>query len=326
MKRREFIRLVGCLVIAGSAEARAQQPGIPTIGFLSLGWERDYQPIIEAFRSGLAAFGYAEGKNIRVLYRFANGNTGDLSTLTVDLASLGAVMIVTHNTATIQAAHNAAPHLPIVSWAAADPVMMGWAQTLARPGGMITGLFIVTPDSSVKRLELLKEVRPQATSFGYLFNSTNPGNPLFTRVARDAARALGIKLEIIEVKNQSEITDALDRMRSLGVEGLAIAPDPVLGANNAVIANLCREHRLPSVGDGRAFVDAGGLFAYEWDYATMAKRSAWYVDQILQGIHPGNLPAEMAREFKLMVNLKIAKELDITIPPSVLALAAEVIE
>ena len=178
MRRREFIGLAGCLAIAGSPEAHAQQPGIPIIGFLSLGWEHDYQRIIEAFLSGLATFGYAEGKNIRVLYRFANGNTGDLSKLTVELASLGAVIIVTNNTTTIRAAHNAAPNLPIVSWAAADSVSMGWAQTLARPGGMFTGVFQVGSTSS-KRLELLKEALPQAHTFGYLMNASNPGNPVF---------------------------------------------------------------------------------------------------------------------------------------------------
>jgi putative ABC transport system substrate-binding protein len=140
MRRREFISLVGSVALAASLGARAQQPVVPTIGFLTLGWERDLQlqQIVEAFRSGLVALGYTEGKNIRVLYRFANGNIGDLSTLTVELASLGAMVIVTNNTATIRAVHNAAPNLPIVSWAAADPVNMGWAQTLARPGGMIT--------------------------------------------------------------------------------------------------------------------------------------------------------------------------------------------
>jgi putative tryptophan/tyrosine transport system substrate-binding protein len=182
MRRREFISLVGSVALAASLGARAQQPVVPTIGFLTLGWERDLQlqQIVEAFRSGLVALGYTEGKNIRVLYRFANGNIGDLSTLTVELASLGAMVIVTNNTATIRAVHNAAPNLPIVSWAAADPVNMGWAQTLARPGGMITGVF-QDEGTGGKRLELLKEALPQASVFGYIMNANNPGNPRFRR-------------------------------------------------------------------------------------------------------------------------------------------------
>src|SRR5262249_48897767 len=157
----------------------------------------------------------------------------------------------------IQAAHNAAPNVPIVSWAGPDPVMMGWARSLAKPGGMITGLFFISVVG--KRLELLKEVRPQATTFGYLLNAANPGNPQFRRGANDAARALGIKLEIVEVKELSELRDAIGRMASLGVGGLVPTPDPVFSSNPAAIAKVAREHRLPSVGDDRSFVDAGGL-------------------------------------------------------------------
>src|SRR5262245_5472137 len=175
-----------------------------------------------------------------------------------------------------------------------NPVWMGWAQSLARPGGMITGVFF-PGGPNVKRLELLKEVRPQATTFGYLMNATNPGNPMFGRVARDAAHALGIKVEIVQVKEPSEFADAFDRLVSLGVEGIVIMPDPVLSSNAAAIAKLARLHRLPSVGDGFFFADAGGLFAYSTNYDAMARRSAWYVDQIIKGISPGNLPAEQAR-------------------------------
>jgi putative ABC transport system substrate-binding protein len=297
---------------------------MPTIGWLSLGSDPGMQPIIEAFRSGLAALGYTEGKNIRVLYRYADGSVDRLSPLAVELVSLGAMVIVTYSTTAIRATHDAAPNVPIVSWAAAEPVSMGWAQTLARPGGMITGVFQIASNS--KRFELLKEVRQQATTFGYLLNASNPGNALFKKGAYEAAQTLGINLEIIEVKDQSEIADAIDRLGSLGVEGLAIIADPVLTSNAAAIAERARIHRLPSVGDGQAFVDAGGLFAFSDDYLAMARRSAWHVDQILKGTAPGDLPAELATTYKLFVNLKTAKELGITIPPAVLARADEVID
>jgi putative ABC transport system substrate-binding protein len=294
---------------------------MPTIGFLHLGLEP--VAIIEALRSGLVTLGYTEGKNIRVLYRFANGNAGQLSGLTHELVSLGARVIVTAGTTTIRAAHDAAPNVPIVAWAGADPVTMGWAQTLTRPGGMITGVFEVA--SNAKQFELLKEVRPQATTFGFLMNATNPGNPLFKGSANDAARALGVKLEIIEVKDQSEIADAIDRMGSLGVEGLVIINDPVLGSNLATIVERARIHKLPSVGEA-GFVNAGGLFGFSQDYPAMARRSAWHVDQILKGTAPGDLAAERSTVYSLLVNLKTAKELGITIPPSVLARADEVIQ
>jgi putative ABC transport system substrate-binding protein len=325
VRRREFITLLGGAAVGWSLPGRTQHAPIPVIGFLDLGSEFRIRSILESLRSGLADLGYMEGKNIRMLYRFADGNADRLFALTVELVSLGAMVIVTSSTTAIRAAHDAAPNVPIVSYAAADPVMMGWAQTLARPGGMITGVFL-PQGMNVKRFELLKEVRPQATTFGFLMNATNPGNPRTRSVAADAARVLGVKLEIIEVNEQSDISDAFGRMVSLGVEGLVIIPDPVLGSNDAAIAQLARAHKLPTVGEGRGFAFVGGLFAFDNNYVAMAKHSARFVDQILKGVAPGDLAAEIATEFRLIVNVTTAKELGITIPPSILARADEVIE
>ena len=205
MKRREFIILIGGAAVAWSGRAQARQPAMPTIGFLHFGRERDLQPYLNAFSSGLTALGYTEGRNIRVLYRYADGNADRLSGLTRELVSLGAMIIVTSGTTAIGAAHDEAPNVPIVSWRGADPVIMGWAQTMARPGGMITGVFLA--GSNTKRFELLKEVRPDASTFGYLMSATNPGNPVFREDANYAARTLGINLEIVEVKDQSELAD-----------------------------------------------------------------------------------------------------------------------
>jgi putative ABC transport system substrate-binding protein len=324
MNRREFIVLIGGAAACPIA-AHAQQPATPVIGFLHLPSERGMEPYIKAFRSGLAALGYTEGKNIRVLFRYADEDANRLPALAVELVSHGAMVIVTTGTTAIRAAHDAVPNVPIVSWGAPDPVMQEWAPTLARSPGMITGVF--SPGgTNVKRLELLKEVRPQATTFGLLMNVTNPGNPIYRSVARDAARTLGITVEIVEVGEPSKFADAFDRMASQGVEGVVITGDPVFASNAAAIAKLARLHRLASAGDGRFFVDAGGLFAYSTNYVAMVRRSAWYVDQILKGISPRDLPAEQATEFKLIVNLKTANELGITIPPSVLARSDEVIE
>jgi putative ABC transport system substrate-binding protein len=201
---------------------------------------------------------------------------------------------------------------------------MGWAQTLARPGGMITGVF--EAGSTDKRLELLKAVRPRAIRFGYLMNATNPANLLWRLGAHDAARTLGIKLAIIEVKDQSDLADAFDRMGSLGVEALAVNPDPVFGSNAEIIAELARIHKLPTVFEGTRYVPAGGLFSFTNDYVYLAKRCASYVDQILKGAAPGDLAMEEGKVYKLLINLKTAKALFITIPPSVLARADEVID
>jgi ABC-type uncharacterized transport system substrate-binding protein len=323
MRRRELIAIIGATV-AWPMAAHAQQRAMPTIGWLSLAREPSDRAGVEAFRSGLADLGYTEGENIRVLYRYADGNVDRIPALTSELVSLGATIIVTYSTTAIRAAHDAAPNVPIVSWVSGNPVAMGWAQTLARPGGMITGVYQQGPTE--KRFELLKEVRPRGTTFGYLMNAANPGNPFWRKEADDAARRLGIKLEIVEVKHQSDIADAIDRMASLGVAGLTYIPDPVLGANSTMIAELALRHKLPSVGDRPSFVEAGGLFVFLENYLAMARRSAWYVDQIIKGVPPGDLAAELARELKLVVNMKTAKELGITIPPSVLVRADEVIE
>src|SRR5215471_11902224 len=318
MRRREFITLIAGVAAVWSSRAHTQQLPMPTIGWLYLGSELSVRQSVEGFRSGLADLGYAEGENIRVLYRYADGNAERLSTLAVELVSLGAKIIVTAGTTSIRAAHNAVPNVPIVSWASGDPVMMGWAQTLARPGGMITGLFIISAQQ-VKPFELLKEMLPNATTFGYLMNASNPGNPYWRRVVDDTARTLGIKVEIVELRAQSELADAFTRMRSVGVEGVAFITDPLLNANFAAIAELARLHKLPSVGDD-GFVSAGGLLAFDPNYIALAKRSASFVDRILKGEAPGDLPAEQATEFRLFVNLKTAKELglipDFRIPDS----------
>jgi putative ABC transport system substrate-binding protein len=188
---------------------------------------------------------------------------------------------------------------------------------------MITGLFFIGVFG--KRLELLKEVRPQAITFGYLLNAANPLNQ-FMRPVDDAARALGVKLEIVELKEQSGLADAIGRLASLGVGGVVIAPDPVFSSNLEAIAELARAHKLPSVGDDRAFVNAGGLFALSINYPAMAKHSARFVDKILKGTAPGDLAVEQPTEFKVIINLKAAKELGITIPAALLARADEVIE
>lgn len=323
MKRREFIALLG-ISTAWPVAARAQRTTMPVIGFLDLSSELRQQLAVEAFRSGLVELGYTEGESIRVLYRFADGRAEHLSSLAIELVSLGAKIIVTSGTTAIRAIHAAVPNIPIVSRASADPVAMGWAHTLARPGGVITGLFLI--NAMAKPLELLREVRRNATTFACLMNATNPGNPYWKGSAGDAGRELGIKVEFFEVTAPSELADAFSRMGSARIEGVFTIPDPVLAAYFPEIADLARLHKLPSVGDSRTFVAAGGLFALAQNYPAMAKRSAWFVDQILKGVPPGELPAERSTELKLFVNLRTAKELGITIPPTVFGRADEVIE
>jgi len=328
MNRRKFIVFAGGAAAAWPLATSAQgsdQKQVPVVAFLALGSEGALRPYTEAFRSGLATLGYMEGKNIRVLYRFADGNVERFTEMTAEVVSLGASIIVTSSTTAIRAAHRAAPNIAIVSWASGDPILMGWAQTLARPGGMITGLFLVA-SSVEKPLELLKEMRPLATTFGYLFNATNPGNAEFRRIVEEAAARLGIKVDVIEVKESPELAEAFRRMQSYGAQGVAVMADPLFGSNLPMISRLAREHRIPTVADGRDFAEQGGLLAQTVNYLGLARRSAWYVDQILKGTPAGDLPADQTTEYKLIVNLKTAKELGLTIPPSILTRADEVID
>jgi putative tryptophan/tyrosine transport system substrate-binding protein len=326
MRRRQFITLIGGAVAwpwpVTAQSIDRKEP--PIVGFLDLGSERSVQSSIEAFRSGLAALGYVENQNIRVLYRFAEGRAERLSELTKELVSLGARVIVTISTTAIRAAHAAVPTVPIVSRGSGDPVAMGWAQSLARPGGMITGLFIQT--TFAKSLELLKQMRPEAIVFASLANATNPGNPFFISRLKDAAGQLGITLHVVEVREPSEFAEAFRRMTSLGAQGLFVVPDPVFSSNFPGIVELALQHQLPTAGDSPGFTQAGGLFAYSFNYPALARRSAWYVDRILRGDAPGDLAMEEAREYKLIINLKTAKALGLTIPPTLLGRADEVIE
>jgi putative tryptophan/tyrosine transport system substrate-binding protein len=324
MRRREFITLLGAAAAEWSSRVQAQQQAIPVVGYLYLGSERTVEQYKEAFMSGFAARGYIEGKTFRLLSRFADGHTDRLAPLTTELVSLGARVILTAGGASIEAAHKAAPNVPIVSMIGPDPVMMGWAKSLAKPGGMITGLFF--DSQSPKRFELLKELRPQATRFGLLMNAANPATPYMRKHSVDGVRTIGVELEVIELKELSELAAAFDRLSSLRVEGVAIAADPVFNSNPALFAELALAHKLPSVGDDRSFVKAGGLFTRTANYLAMAPRPARFVDEILKGAAPGDLAVELSMEYELTVNLKTARELGITIPPTVFAAATEVIE
>src|SRR5262245_15714104 len=253
MRRREFVaRLCGTAaawpLFAIAQPIHRKEP--PTVGFLHLGPERAIRPVIDAFRSGLATLGYVEGESVRIVYGVADGRAELLPDIVKGLVRSGAKVIVTSSSAAVRAAHAAAPTVPIVSWAAADPAAMGWAQSMARPGGMITGLFLVT-SALEKPLELLKQVRPSATAFAYLFNAADPGNSHFRKTVEVGAAQLGIKVHVLEVKEPSELADTFRRIASLEAEGVAIIPDPVLGPKQAEIADLARQHRFPTVGKDR---------------------------------------------------------------------------
>jgi putative ABC transport system substrate-binding protein len=203
--------------------------------------------------------------------------------------------------------------------------MMGWAKSFANPGGMITGVFFNT--QAPKGIEeVLKKLRPQATRFGVLMNATNPATPYMRKHTVDGARTIGIELEVIELKDLSELAAAFERLASLGVDGVSIAAGPIFLSNPAPFAELALAHKLPSLGNDPSYAKPGGLFSRSANYLAIAPRCARFVDEILKGAAPGDLAVELTVDYELTVNLKTARELGITIPPEVLFQATEVLE
>jgi len=306
--------------------AEAQAPGkVPRIGFLSpISSTND--PRLEAFLQGLRDLGYVEGKTIAIEYRFAEGRSEGLPALAAELVRLKVEVIVTAAPAATEAARQATSTIPIVFGVSGDPVAVGLVASLARPGGNITGLASIAPEVVGKELELLKEVAPKVSQVAILQNSSNPGHPVVLRQAEGAARALGVQLHIVQARTPPEIDAAFTAMRSQRVGGVLVLRDALFLAERAQIAALAAKSRLPAVYGFREQAEAGGLMAYGASVPAMYRRAATYVDKILKGAKPADLPVEQPTKFELVINLKTAKALGLTIPPSLLQRADEVIQ
>ncbi len=323
--RREFIGAVA-IGLTAPLPAEAQAPGkVPRIGFLSpISSTND--PRLEAFLQGLRDLGYVEGKTIAIEYRFAEGRSEGLPALAAELVRLKVEVIVTAAPAATEAARQATSTIPIVFGVSGDPVAVGLVASLARPGGNITGLASIAPEVVGKELELLKEVAPKVSQVAILQNSSNPGHPVVLRQAEGAARALGVQLHIVQARTPPEIDAAFTAMRSQRVGGVLVLRDALFLAERAQIAALAAKSRLPAVYGFREQAEAGGLMAYGASVPAMYRRAATYVDKILKGAKPADLPVEQPTKFELVINLKTAKALGLTIPPSLLQRADEVIQ
>ncbi len=327
MTRRAFafalVALAGNLGSLGLASAAdAQQPTgmMRHVGYLSPGPGYPF----EAFREGLRELGYVEGRNIAIERRSADGKPERLQDLAADLVQLRVDVIVTATTAATQAAQRATTTIPIVFALADAPVELGLVATLAKPGGNITGLTGLMVELTAKRLELLKQLSPRVTRVAVLWSPYPFSAAVLTEVKR-ASRTLGLKLQEIEVRETSELDSAFVRMTAWRAEALVVLPHPMFVAQRTRLAELAVKHRLPSKYNLKAFVEVGGLMSYAPDVADMSRRAAGYVDKILKGAKPGDLPIEQPTKFELVVNLKTAKALGITIPQSILLQADEVI-
>ena len=280
----------------------------------------------QAFLRGLQALGWSDGKNIVIEYRYAEGRNDLLPALIAELKALKVDVIVTSVTNDTLAAKNATSDIPIVMAAAGDPVATGIVASLARPGGNVTGLSQMNIDLSGKRLELLKTVAPNVSSLAVLLNPDDPISVLGWNEFNVSAQKLGMKARSWDIRNTSELDQSLRDTVNARVNALAIMPNPVFVINLKRIADFALAERLPSMFHLREFAAVGGLMSYGVDRNDLFRRAASYVDKILKGARPADLPIEQPTKFELVVNLRTAKKLDLTVPASLLATADEVIE
>ena len=304
----------------------AQQPGkIPSIGFLFIG-SKD-QPHLESFRKGLRELGYVEGKNIVIEYRYAEGKPNALPVLAAELVGLNLDVILTTIPQASRAVLQATSTIPIVLVGAGDPVRDGLVKSLARPGGNLTGLSSTAGPGMVgKQLELLKESVPKMKVVAMLWN---PEAGQFASVAieeaKTGAEALGLQIRPYEIKSTEDLNRVFDDLKKTHANALLIPGGPVVTRNSRLVAERVTKLRLPSISNSRQFVEDGGLMAYGVNFADLYRRAAVYVDKILKGRKPADLPVEQPKKFEFIINLKAAKQIGITIPPNVLARADRVI-
>jgi putative tryptophan/tyrosine transport system substrate-binding protein len=317
------------VVVLLAVAAEAQQPTkVPRIGYLSARDPATESVRVEAIRLALRERGYIEGQNIAIEYRYAKGNLDRLPALATELVRLKVdIIVVTGGDPDIRAAKNATKTIPIVMvGSGTDPVEAGFIESLARPGGNVTGLTNLAPELSGKRLELLKEVVPKLSRVAVLHDPALPSNVLQVKeVLPVVARALKLIIQPWEIRAADDFDRVFAAMREERPDGLFVTGGPLLNANLKRIVGFALKSRLPSMYQGREAADAGGLMYYGADQADRYRRVATYVDKILKGAKPGDLPVEQPTKFELVINLKTAKQIDLTIPPNVLARADKVI-
>ena len=324
---RRLIALIVSVMAAASITAIAQElmNKVHRIGFLGAVTATGYAGQLEALRQGLRDLGYVEGKNLVIEYRWAEGNYHRLPALANELVQLNVSLIVTHGAPGSRAAKQATTTVPVVMAVSGDAVATGLVESIGRPGGNITGSTFFFPELNAKRLELIKEVVPNIRRMGILLNADNPGHVAALEAMDVRARALNLELHRFEVREASEIASAFAMMSERQVEGVALVDDGLLIANATRIVDLARIAKLPVIGF-KEFVESGGLMAYTVDFRDMFRRTAAFVDKILKGAKPAELPIQQATKFELVINMKTAKALGLTVPPTLLARADEVIE
>ena len=326
MRRREFITLLGGAATAWPLAARAQQPTkLPTIGYLGTAVPSAWSPWTAAFVQRLRELGWIEGRTIAIEYRWAEGRNERFDEIAAEFVRRKVDVILTLSTPTVVAAKQATSVIPVVFAAAGDPVGTGLVASLARPGGNVTGLSLQAPDLVGKRLELLREVVPSLRRLAILANISNPINVLERDEVRTTARTLGFEIVTLEIRRAEDIVPTFEALKNRA-DALYVNADPLIITNRTLINTLALGARLPTIHGFREYVEAGGLMSYGANFADLYRRSGDYVDKILRGAKPGDIPVEQPTKFDLVINLTTAKALGIDIPPTLLARADEVIE
>jgi len=324
MSGKTLIWLLAMIFLGAASAAEAQQSKkLPRVGVISS--RLGPLPTREgAFQESLRKLGYVEGQSIIIEYRYAEDRLDRLPDLVAELVHSKVDVIVAVSTPAIEAAKQATHTIPIIMAGVSDPVGTGFVASLARPGGNITGFSLQSPELSGKRLELLKEVIPKLSRIAFLVHRQDPGYPLFVKEAQDAGQSLGIQIRPLAVAGFEEIEGTFPAMVRERMGGLVV--QPIFVATHGLrIADLAAKNRLPTMSDPIEFVDRGGLMSYGPSRSALWQRAATYVDKILKGTKPADLPVEQPTKFEFVINLKAAKQIDLTIPPNVLARADKII-
>ena len=326
MQRRDFITLLGGAAIVWPLTTHAQQAGKTyKIGWLSAGsFERS--PGYVAFFDALRELGWIEGKNFALGTRTAENRLDRLPELAAELVRLNVDVIVAVGTLAPLAARQATTKIPIVMTAAGDPLGTGLVTSLARPGGNVTGMSFMAPDLGGKRLELFKEVLPRFTRLAILWNTANPYSAIVFKETQAAGRTLGIEVQSLEVRGPDDFDGAFEALRRQQPSALITVEDPLTFTHRKLIVDFAAGRQLPALYGLREYVTAGGLMSYGANLADLFRRAAGYVDKILRGAKPADLPVQQPTKFELVINLKTAKALGLTVPPALLSRADEVIE
>ena len=327
MKRKITVLTLCALLLALCLSAEAQQPTkVPRIGYLGTNPRSTNPARIDAFRQGLHELGYTEGKNIIIEWRFAEANPDRLRTFAAELVRLPVEIIVTAGPVSTRSAKQATAAIPIVMAFDEDPVGSGFAASLARPGGNITGLSALSPEISGKQLELLREIVPKLSHVAVLGNATQPGSPQALREINIAADAFRVQLQYLEIQAPKDIETAFQAASKERADAVLVLSTAILFSQRRQVADLAVKSRLSAIYNRPEYVEDGGLVSYGPSMTDLFRRAATYVDKILKGAKPADLPVEQPTKFEFVINLKAAKQIGLTIPPNVLARADKVIK